>query len=273
MKKGIANLLEIMTRLRDKKNGCPWDIEQTFETIIPFTIEEVYEVADAIDRKDMDGLLDELGDLLFQVVFLSHIASENGLFSFFDVVDVISEKMVRRHPHVFSNERIMNIDEQAVEWEKIKSFERMEKEGKELSATDDSSVANVLTNLPSLVRAQKLQNKASKVGFDWRHANDVIEKVFEEIDEITFELENNAETSRLEDEIGDLLFTVTNLARKLQIDADTAMRKANTKFEKRFRIMEHRVKSDNLDMELLGPQDLDSYWLTAKRLFEKHNDQ
>lgn len=217
---GIQPLLDIMSRLRDRENGCPWDVEQTFATIAPYTVEEAYEVADAITRDDMAALKDELGDLLFQTVFHSRMAEEAGLFNFGDVVGVICDKMIRRHPHVFG-------DAERPDWETLKAEERG-------SSDDKSALAGVALGLPALMRAEKMQKRAARTGFDWPDPSGARQKVFEEISEV----EAAISPDEREDEIGDLLFAVVNWARLLSIDPEAALRRATNKFERRFRAIE-----------------------------------
>lgn len=218
--RGIAPLLEIMAQLRDPVSGCSWDVQQTFRTIAPYTIEEAYEVADACERDDMAALKDELGDLLLQTVFHARMAEESGLFDFGDVVDAICAKMVRRHPHVFA-------DAAHGDWEGIKERERKAK------ADDASALSGVALNLPSLLRAEKIQKRAARTGFAWSNEDGAIAKIHEEISEV-----KEAHTDEKEAEIGDLLFAVVNWARHLGIDPEQALRNANGKFERRFRTME-----------------------------------
>ncbi|MBN8832030.1 MAG: nucleoside triphosphate pyrophosphohydrolase [Sphingomonadales bacterium] len=221
----IIPLLQIMARLRDREHGCPWDLEQNFATIAPYTIEEAYEVADAIQRDDMAALKDELGDLLFQVVFHSQMAQEAGAFDLSDVIAAICEKMVRRHPHVFA-------DSASPGWDEIKAAERAEKAGNDLSA-----LAGVTLALPALARSEKLQKRAARVGFDWDDIADVRDKLLEEIEEV----ENAQNPVEVAEEIGDMLFAAVNLARHHGVDAEDALRAANIKFERRFRAMEQRA--------------------------------
>ncbi|WP_343228523.1 nucleoside triphosphate pyrophosphohydrolase [Sphingomonas colocasiae] len=220
----LNDLVAIMARLRDPENGCPWDIEQSFETIAPYTIEEAHEVADAIARRDMNDLKDELGDLLLQVVFHSRIAEEAGHFAITDVVTAISEKMVRRHPHVFGSDPR---ETGHAQWEAIKAAERDAK-------PDKSALAGVALGLPALLRAEKLQKRAARTGFDWPDAEGPRLKIDEELAEI----EQCSGADELEDEIGDLLFACVNWSRHLGIDPEAALRRANRKFETRFRAME-----------------------------------
>lgn len=229
----IDDLLAIMARLRDPVNGCPWDVKQSFETVVPYTIEEAYEVADAVDRRDYADLRDELGDLLLQVVFHTRMAEEAGYFCFADVTASICNKMVTRHPHVFAEDKAETADEVLVNWEAIKRRER-EKGGD----NDRSALAGIARGLPEWQRAIKLQKRAAAVGFDWPDVNPVFDKLHEELDEVREEFEKGADSARLTDEIGDVLFVCANLARHARVDVSAAMRHANAKFERRFRRME-----------------------------------
>jgi nucleoside triphosphate diphosphatase len=226
----ISPLANIMGRLRDPDGGCPWDLEQDFASIAPYTIEEAYEVADAIERHDIEALKDELGDLLLQVVFHSQMATEAGSFGLQDVIDGICEKMTRRHPHVFGEVDANDADTVKVNWESIKAAERSKK-------ADDSALGGVALALPALLRAQKIQKRAARTGFDWPEVEGAKAKIFEEIEEV------DAASSQDErmDEIGDLLFAVVNLARFHDVDAEAALKQANAKFERRFRAMENRA--------------------------------
>lgn len=257
----LDDLLAIMTRLRDPQNGCPWDVQQNFATIAPYTIEEAYEVADAIDRQDWRDLRDELGDLLLQVVFHAQMAKEAGLFDFADVAHAISDKMVRRHPHVFGEESYENLDAQTRAWEDIKSAERAAK-GEQ---PDDSALAGVSRGLPEWKRALKLQERAARVGFDWPDEQPVLDKVLEEVAEVRAEFANGRDPQRLQDEIGDVLFVLVNLARHAKVDFSQALRHANGKFERRFRRMEQLAAAQG---QALAEQDLDAQealWQQAKR--------
>jgi ATP diphosphatase len=256
----IDRLLDIMARLRDPDGGCPWDVEQNFATIAPYTIEEAYEVADAIDKNDMAALKDELGDLLLQVVFHARMAEEDGHFAFSDVVAAISDKMVRRHPHVFADAKVDNAAAQTTAWEEIKASER--KAG--VHKDDPSVLAGVPVALPGLTRAEKLQKRAARIGFDWPTATRVMDKVHEEVAEVQHELDNGADRDRLLDEIGDLLFVCTNLARKLEIDPETAIRAANSKFERRFRAMEIEI-SDKSGPDGMSLDQMEAEWEAAKK--------
>ena len=263
----IRSLLAIMARLRDREHGCPWDVEQTFATIAPYTIEEAYEVADAIDRGDLPALKDELGDLLLQVVFHARMAEEQGAFAFADVVAAISDKMLRRHPHVFAGVAVEDAEAQTRAWEEHKRRER-EQAGHE----DTSALAGIARGLPEWQRAVKLQHKAAKVGFDWPGPAPVIEKLHEEIEEVRAEFAavaaDPADASardKLEDELGDLLFVCANLARHAKVDVGSALRRANLKFERRFRAMEEMAAADGTALETMPLEEQDRYWNRAKR--------
>ena len=256
-------LLDIMIRLRDPETGCPWDIEQTFETIAPYTIEEAYEVAEAIEQKDMASLRDELGDLLLQVVYHTRIAEEAGLFSFDDVAAGIADKMVRRHPHVFGDKQVDDAEAQTRNWEEQKAAERREKaRGND---EPESALDGVARTLPGLLRAQKLTKRAARVGFDWPH----VSQVFDQLDEETAELQAEIDVDqpvhdRLEDELGDMLFVMANLARKLDVDPEQAARRANAKFERRFRRVEQLLRDQNRSCEEASLAEMDELWRVAK---------
>lgn len=256
----IERLLAIMTRLRDPDGGCPWDVEQTFETIAPYTIEEAYEVADAIQRGDTADLRDELGDLLLQVVFHARIAEEAGLFAFEDVAGAIADKMVRRHPHVFGDETIETEAAQRIAWEDVKAAERAEKAGGDPASVLD----NVPLALPALLRAEKLQKRAARVGFDWAEAAPILAKIEEEIAELRHEMEAGSGKARLQDEMGDILFVVVNLARHLRLDPETALRGTNAKFERRFRRIEALCRESGRDPDAMSLAELDAFWDRAK---------
>ncbi|ALN87378.1 nucleoside triphosphate pyrophosphohydrolase [Lysobacter capsici] len=264
---GIAGLLAIMAKLRDRDGGCPWDLEQDFASIAPYTIEEAYEVADAIDRNDLGALKDELGDLLLQVVFHARMAQEQGAFAFDDVVAAISDKMVRRHPHVFGEASVEDSQAQTVVWEELKRRER-----EAAGETDSSALAGISRGLPEWQRAVKLQKRAAAVGFDWPAVDPVIAKLHEEIDEVRVEFEAVAAApddavaqSRLEEEIGDVLFVCANLARHGKVDVGAALRRANLKFERRFRAMEMLAAQDGLSLAELPLEGQDAYWEQSKR--------
>jgi len=255
----LDRLLAIMDRLRDPDGGCPWDIEQSFRTIAPYTIEEAYEVADAIDRQDMAELKDELGDLLFQVVFHSQMAQEAGLFRFEDVADAISDKMLRRHPHVFGDADARDAQSQIGAWEAQKAAERAEKADR-----DPSVLANLPVALPALLRAEKLSKRAARVGFDWPDTDQVLEKIDEELAEVREAIGEN-DPAHIQEEIGDLLFAVANLARKLQLDPETALRDANAKFERRFRRVESRLTEAGSSVQEADLEAMEAMWLSVKK--------
>lgn len=245
-----------MARLRDPQRGCPWDLQQSFGTIAPYTIEEAYEVADAIERKDLPGLRDELGDLLFQIVFHSQLAHEQGEFAFDDVVDAICDKMERRHPHVFGDTRIDNAEAQTVAWEEHKRRER--------AARNDSALADVPIGLPALTRASKLGKRAAQVGFEWADICGAIDKVHEEVDELRQEVAAGADTGRMEQEIGDLLFSLVNVCRYLRIDPENALRLTNAKFERRFRYIEQQLRMQGRSTQDASLEEMDALWDEAK---------
>jgi len=262
----IRGLLRIMARLRDPDGGCPWDLEQSFKTIAPYTIEEAYEVVDAIDRGDMADLRDELGDLLLQVVFHARMAEEQGAFAFADVVAAISDKLLRRHPHVFAGGATADAEAQSREWEALKRRER------EAAGDDDrSALAGIARGMPEWQRATKLQARAARVGFDWPGPEPVIAKLHEEIEEARVEFQavaaaasDAAARERLEDEIGDILFVCANLARHAGVEPGTALRRANAKFERRFRAMEAMAAAEGVELERLPLDAQDRYWARAK---------
>jgi ATP diphosphatase len=268
----VHKLLEIMKTLRDPKNGCPWDNEQTFETLIQHTIEEAYEVADAIDCNDTMALKDELGDLLFQIVFYAQIANESGFFNFQDIVETVSVKMVRRHPHVFGDVIYNSSEERLNAWEEIKWLEKNSQKETSEELNSESALDGVITTLPALSRANKLQKRAAREGFDWDSVAPILEKIREELEEVEVEI-NSGNRERQIDEVGDLLFCCVNLARKLDIDPETALRGGNAKFEKRFRIMEKLIKADNKGFNDMPIYDvLDIYWRQAKSQNSSNND-
>jgi len=254
----IATLLEIMATLRDPVRGCPWDREQDFGSIAPYTIEEAYEVADAIDRDDLPELCEELGDLLLQVVFHAQMASEIHAFDFGDVVAAISEKMLRRHPHVFSTDSMPTLDTQRDAWESLKAEERKGR------GADDSAIAGVGQALPALTRAEKLGKRAARVGFDWPDADGAFAKVREELDELAMAIQGDR-PEEIEEEMGDLLLACSSLARHCRVDPEQALRQACRKFEARFRRLESTLRSENLEWGKLSPAELDRQWEGAKR--------
>ncbi|WP_166358983.1 nucleoside triphosphate pyrophosphohydrolase [Pseudomonas akapageensis] len=265
----LEDLLHLMSCLRDPQFGCPWDLKQTYASIVPHTLEEAYEVADAIERGDFDHLQGELGDLLFQVVYYSQLALEEGRFEFAGVVDSITRKLIRRHPHVFPTGELYApadtppLDEAQVKqrWEEIKAEERALKAAgpEQLSLLDDVPVA-----LPALSRAAKLQKRTAQVGFDWPDALPVLDKVREELDEVLEAMADN-DAQAIDEEIGDLLFVVVNLARHLKVDPETALRGANAKFERRFRFIEQALRDTQRPIEDCTLEDLDALWGEAKR--------
>ena len=253
----IDDLIDIMERLRDPERGCPWDRVQTFRSIAPYTIEEAYEVADAIEREDLPDLADELGDLLFQVVFHAQIARESGAFGFDDVIDAIVGKMVRRHPHVFGDAHCNDLAEQSTRWEEMKAAERS-RDAHQASRLDDIPLA-----LPALSRGVKLQRRAARCGFDWPNADEVFEKLSEELGELQ-EAVGTGNASGIDEELGDLLFTVANLARHLGVDPEAAARAANGKFERRFREMERRADAGGASVDALDGAELEAIWSEIK---------
>lgn len=260
----INDLLTIMSRLRDPQSGCPWDVEQDFASIAAYTIEEAYEVADAIDRNDLADLKDELGDLLLQVVFHSQMAKEQGAFDFGDVVAAICDKMTRRHPHVFAGATVEDAEAQTREWEQLKRQERQAR-----GESDRSALAGVSRGMPEWQRATKLQSRAARVGFDWPGPEPVIAKLHEEIEEVRMEFARGEvafNQARLEDEIGDVLFVCANLARHAKIDVGAALRRANLKFETRFRMMETLAEEEGATLSSLPLEAQDAYWDRAKRI-------
>jgi ATP diphosphatase len=265
----LQDLLNLMARLRDPQYGCPWDIKQTYATIVPFTLEEAYEVADAIEREDYEHLQGELGDLLFQVVYYSQLAREEGRFEFDAVVDSITRKLIRRHPHVFPTGDLYapldtpRLDEHQVKerWEQIKAEERAEQAGVgvQLSLLDDVPAA-----LPALARAAKLQKRAAGVGFDWPEPLAVLDQVRLELDEV-LQAMASGDNAAISDEIGDVLFSVVNLARHLKVDPENALRGANRKFDRRFRFIEQALRDTHRNIEDCTLEDMDALWGEAKR--------
>ena len=258
----LGRLLAIMARLRDPQAGCPWDLEQNFATIAPYTIEEAYEVADAIDRGDLDDLCDELGDLLLQVVFHARMAEEQGAFAFADVARSISDKMVRRHPHVFAQVQADDATEVLRNWDAIKRAERAAKGNQ-----DASALAGIARGLPEWQRALKLQSRAARTGFDWPDPAPVLDKAAEELEELRAEFARGPvddNRARLQEELGDLLFVCANLARHAGIDPGTALRSANQKFERRFRAMEAQASAAGTSLQALPLAAQEALWQRAK---------
>jgi len=252
----LARLIEIMARLRDPESGCPWDLEQDFTTIAPYTIEEAYEVAEAIAQGDFDALKDELGDLLFQTVFHARMAEEKGLFAFADVAAAISAKMERRHPHIFGDLEIASAEAQTIAWENYKASERQEKGG-------GSVLDGVALALPALKRAVKIQARAARIGFDWDQPEPIFDKLAEEVEELRQELPDGSQ-ERKEEELGDLLFVVANLARHLKIDPETALTKATKKFERRFHRIEELLAATGIAPGDASLDLMEAHWQRAK---------
>lgn len=254
----IARLLEIMAALRNPDGGCPWDLEQDFKSIRHYTIEEAYEVADAIEREDFDDLCEELGDLLLQPVFHAQMAAEAKLFDFGDVVFAITQKMIRRHPHVFGEEAARSAGGAKAKWEEVKADERAKKAAKK--PVDTSILEDVPHNLPALARAEKLSKRAAKVGFDWPDWTETLGKVREELDEVAAAKRDGSSDAHVAEELGDLLFAAANLARKLGVDPEAALRDANAKFSRRFAYVEARTREDDVPLAEAGLERLDGYW-------------
>ena len=253
----ITTLLETMRMLRDKDNGCPWDIEQTLESLSPCVIEEAYEVSDAIANKDYDNLKEELGDVLLQVIFQADIANELNLFNFDEIVNTLNKKLIRRHPHVFEDApKPLSAQEQTQAWDAIKTQEKNTEEA-------SNTFGDIPASLPPILKAKKIQKKASKKGFDWKESIDVIEKVEEELKELKLEIQQN-NNENIKDELGDLLFSIINLSRHLEIDASEAINQANHKFVKRFRLMEEEISKVNQEIDNLTSKELEAFWVTIK---------
>ena len=269
----IATLIEIMGRLRDPENGCPWDVEQDMQSIVPYTIEEAYEVADAVERGDMVDLKDELGDLLLQPVYLAQLATEDGHFTFDDVVLAITSKMVRRHPHVFGDVDARSAGAAKESWEKIKREEAAQKaeEKRSLGISDHASdngglLSSVPMPLPALTRALKLQSKAAQVGFDWNDLRPVMDKIEEEWQELKVELNESGgqPNTRVAEELGDFIFSIVNMARHIGIDPEDALRKTNSKFVRRFGYLENEIQSNGGRMKDAALDEMEELWARAK---------
>ena len=253
----ITTLLETMRMLRDKDNGCPWDIEQTLESLSPCVIEEAYEVSDAIAKKDYGNLKEELGDVLLQVIFQAEIANELKLFNFDEIVDTLNKKLIRRHPHVFKDApKPLSAQEQTQAWDAIKVQEKNPEDA-------SNTFGDIPASLPPILKAKKIQKKASKKGFDWKASIDVIEKVEEELKELKLEIQQN-NNENIKDELGDLLFSIVNLSRHLELDASEAINQANHKFVKRFRLMEAEISKDNQEIDNLTSEELEEFWVRIK---------
>lgn len=255
----FEKLVNLMAQLRDPENGCPWDIEQTFSSVAPYTIEEAYEVLDAIEASNMESLQEELGDLLLQVVFHSQIASEANLFNQNDVVEGIVNKMIRRHPHVFGTAQNRTAEAQQSAWEAQKAIERSAK------SNSDSAIDGVALALPALLRAAKIQKRAARTGFDWTNPEDIFSKIEEETAEVRDAMAERNQNN-ITEEIGDLLFVIANLARRLEVDPEDALRRANTKFERRFKTMETLAKKQSRSFADLSLQEQETLWKTVKAL-------
>ena len=260
--KGLVHLLQVMTRLRDPKEGCAWDLEQNFATIAPHTLEESYELVEAIERNDVKAIKEELGDVLFQVVFHAQIGQEAGLFNLDSIAREVADKMIERHPHVFGNRDVSTAHDVAANWEIDKEAKRKAKAAEEGRAP--SILDNVSTALPAATRAVKLQNRAARVGFDWAEARDVLGKIREEIGELEHEINIHADKDFLEDELGDVFFALTNLARKLRIDPETALRRTNRKFERRFHGIESALAAQGRDIADASLEEMERLWQEVK---------
>jgi ATP diphosphatase len=267
--RNIQTLLDIMIALRDPKTGCPWDVEQDFSTIAPYTLEEAYEVIDAIERDDMDDLREELGDLLLQVVFHSRISEEKGGFNFGHVVEAVTTKMIRRHPHVFGDEEARSAGMAKGSWNRIKQIEKDERLARRtalgLETTEKKGfLDDVPTYLPALVSALKYQQKAARVGFDWAEAAPILDKVAEEAQELR-EAMNNQDKANIAEEYGDLLFAMVNLGRHLELEPEMALRAANEKFKRRFHFIEDALNSDENSLEAASLDEMVALWNKAKQ--------
>ncbi|PCJ39935.1 MAG: nucleoside triphosphate pyrophosphohydrolase [SAR86 cluster bacterium] len=274
----IAELLKVMALLRDKEYGCAWDLKQTFKSVAPHTLEECYEVIECIEQEDFQHLPEELGDLLFQVVFYAQMASEDSLFTFSDICDSIINKLLTRHPHVFPDATIAsfgkknNLSPEQVEasWEKIKQKEREYAQQKQGGNDIPSLLDDVPQALPALLRAKKLQNRAATGGFDWKEVKSVVKKIVEEIEELE-EAMMAEDQIHIEEEFGDLLFSVVNLSRHLKLNPESSLRSANNKFSRRFRLIESMLHEQNLEMKKLTLDELETYWQLAKQKLLKQS--
>ena len=254
----LTFLISIMAKLRDPKEGCAWDLKQTFSTLAKYTIEEAYEVVEAIEKHNTLELIDELGDLLLQIVFYSQIAEEKGLFNFTKIANGISDKLIRRHPHIFSDKKLNKIEDIVDNWEKIKIHEKKNK-----NKLDESILSNIPNAVPSLIKSDKITKRLSQIGFDWENIEGNLNKIEEELKEVRAAIKDNNKTA-IEEELGDLLFTVSNLCRKLDYNSENTLRLANKKFEERFRKMELLLKQDKHNIEELSKETLESYWKKIK---------
>jgi ATP diphosphatase len=263
MSKNIDELVKVMARLRDPNGGCPWDLEQNFTSIAPYTIEETYELVEAIENKDTKAIGEELGDVLFQVVFHAQMGREAGLFDLDSVAKAVADKMIERHPHVFGDRQASSAGDVLVNWEADKEAKRKAKA--EAQGEASSALDGVSTALPATTRAIKLQNRAARVGFDWAKANEVLAKIREEIAELEAEITAEADKDHLEDELGDVFFAVVNLARKLEIDPEAALRRTNHKFERRFRGIESYLAAQGRTLSDASLEEMERIWNTIKR--------
>lgn len=266
----ISRLIEIMAALRHPQTGCPWDIEQDFASIVPYTIEEAYEVADAVQRNDFDDLRDELGDLLLQVVYHARMAEEIGAFSFDDVVEAVTRKMIRRHPHVFGDETARSAGMAKGMWETIKAVEKAEKRAQRVARGEDPEdhgkgyLDGIPLVHPALTRALKLQEKAARVGFDWKDAEPILDKIEEEIGELREAIQGGS-SDRIEDEFGDVLFSLVNFGRHLKLDSEDALRRTNEKFRSRFHHVEAALKAQARALEDASLDEMEALWQDAKK--------
>lgn len=266
MLKNTQQLLELMSRLRRPEDGCPWDIKQDFKSLIPYLIEEAYEVVDAIERNDLEDLKLELGDLLLQVVFHSQIAQEQGHFNFEDVSAGISDKLIRRHPHVFSDVVFANDAERHQAWEAAKALERQEKSE---TADSDTVLSGVASNLPALMECEKIQDRAAQHGFDWSEPGPVFDKVLEELDEIK-EAWQSGDQAHIQEEVGDLLLVAVNLARHLKVNPEIALKESTKKFTRRFQYIEQQIAASGRSLKDCELNELDFFWDEAKVYFKKN---
>lgn len=262
----IDELLEIMNKLRDPEQGCPWDRTQTIDSILPYTLEEVRELADAIERKVMDDICDELGDLLFHIVFYAQIIGEEGYFEFRDVASGLNKKLYRRHPHVFADEQVDTTGDLNKNWEKIKSAERRDKEA---DREHHGLLEGIGNGLSEIARSLKMQRRAAGVGFDWQYPSQVLEKIEEELQELRGEMQSEPEQTRLTEEFGDLLFACINLARHLNIDPEFALNKTNSKFTQRFDYIEKKLLKQNRSIHEATSDEMEVLWQEAKNYYKE----
>jgi len=262
MSKSVDRLIDVMARLRDPKTGCPWDLEQNFKTIAPYTLEETYEVVEAIEQNDPKAIADELGDLLFQVVFHAQMGREANLFTLDDVANRVADKMIERHPHVFGDRNAKTAEAVLTNWEADKAVKR-EAEAKAANRAI-SALDGVTTSLPATTRAVKLQNRAARVGFDWTDVRDILAKIKEETAELESEIAIEKNKDAVEDELGDLFFALINLARRLEVDPETALRRTNRKFERRFREIETRLAAQGRTIAAASLEDMERIWVEIK---------